>query len=577
MRFAARWSLGLAALYAALAAVLVASTLRMVDASAESLALATAELLGAELTATLDGIALEEPDALGVPATRLELYGVLTRLAAATTLVEAVEVVDRQGVVAAATDATVIGSRRSAPELGAAGESTPRVQAQRRVGFGKIEPAVYLVETPIVRDGRVVAGVRFSLAREPFAELYRRAKVRLARLIVVVFALIAALALGLHLQWRRSRRRLRDAFDAAFEGRPVLDVPDDPLAPAVEEAARLGFALHDARERLEDLHRGIDLVGSVLEIGIVVLDSRGQVRAIGPQVQGLLSQQWPTERLVAEVWGQICSGQMRFGLVVGEEEIAVEGARASDGSVLVMLRRAAAVRALETDLRLAAQRRALMSLYRGLVHDLKAPLNALGLNLELLRRSIGGGGGADTPDQRQRLEVVGSEIERLRRGLELLLEQTAPPRPTTGAVDVKEVLGHLGLLLGPQARQQDVSFTLAAEGDGLEVEASADQLEQAILNLAVNALEAMPNGGALQLQARRLGTTIVVTVEDTGSGLPEAVQQRLFALHVTTKATGTGIGLYTSRAIVASLGGDLRLERTGPDGTTFALELPALD
>lgn len=576
MRSAARWSLGLAALYAALAAALVVSTLRMVDASAESLALATAELLGAELTATLDGIALEDPGALAAPETRLELFGVLTRLAAATTLIEGAEVVDRNGVVAAATSAAAIGTRRRAPVAVAPGESGARVEAQPRAGIDRIHPAVYVVETPIVRDGRVVAGVRFALASEPFAELYGRARLRLGRLVVVTFVLIGGLALGLHLVWRRSRRRLREAFDAAFEGRPLPDVVDDPLAPAVAEAARLGFALHDARERLEDLHRGLGLVGSVLEIGIVVLDEGGRVRAVGPQVQGLLSADWPIERLAEEVWAQANDGHTRFGLVAGEEELAVEAARASDGGVLVILRRAAAARALETDLRLAAQRRALMSLYRGLVHDLKAPLNALGLHLEVLRRSIARAGAPDPDAQRERLEVVAGEIERLRRGLELLLDQTAPPQTVPAAVDLGVVLAHLELLLAPQARQQDVRLSVATEGRGLEVEAGADQVEQAILNLAVNALEAMPDGGELRLFARRHREVIIVTVEDSGAGLPLEVQQRLFGLHVTTKATGTGIGLYTSNAIAAALGGSLRLERTGSSGTTFNLELPAL-
>lgn len=574
MRSAARWSLGLAALYAALAAALVVSTLRLVDESAASLARATAELLGAELTATLDGIALEEPEALDQPETRIELYGVLTRLAAATSLVEGVEVVDSRGLVAAATEPAAIGQQRRAPQGSAQG--APRVEILQRPRFGSMQPAVYLVETPIVRHDRLVGSVRIFLDREPFAELYRRARVRLGRLVVGAFGLIAALGLGLHLLWRRSRRRLRDAFDAAFEGRPVPEVLDDPLAPAVAEAARLGFALHDARERLDELERGVGLVGSVLEIGIIVLDLRGQVRAIGPQLGRLVPPGWSIERLVGDVWEQVSRGQTRFGVVVADEELAVESERASDGSVLLIVRRAAAARALETDLRLAAQRRALMSLYRGFVHDLKAPLNALGLNLELLRRSLRGTSPQDPTVQQEQLEVVAAEIDRLRRGLELLLDQTAPPPAAPTVVDLGVVLTQLELLLVPQARQQDVVVSLIKDSERLEVEAGADQLEQAILNLAVNALEAMPDGGELELRATRRDGTIVVTVADTGKGVPEEVRERLFGLHVTTKSTGTGIGLYTSHAIAVALGGSLRLERTGPSGTSFALHLPAL-
>ena len=108
------------------------------------------------------------------------------------------------------------------------------------------------------------------------------------------------------------------------------------------------------------------------------------------------------------------------------------------------------------------------------------------------------------------------------------------------------------------------------------VEVEPRSIEQVLVNLAVNALEAMPEGGSLRLHAEQQGGTVVIAVEDTGAGVPDAARERLFALHVTTKESGTGIGLYTSAAIASALGGVLRLDRTGPTGTTFILELPAL-
>jgi signal transduction histidine kinase len=127
-----------------------------------------------------------------------------------------------------------------------------------------------------------------------------------------------------------------------------------------------------------------------------------------------------------------------------------------------------------------------------------------------------------------------------------------------------------------QAKQQGVRFDLELPDHAVEVVAAEDHIHQALLNLAVNALEELGDDdtGRLTISLDVRDETVELRVVDNGAGIPEEVQDSLFDLHVTTKDSGTGIGLYVARMAVEEAGGSLDVERTGRDGTTFRIMLP---
>ncbi|MBT8469732.1 MAG: HAMP domain-containing histidine kinase, partial [Deltaproteobacteria bacterium] len=136
--------------------------------------------------------------------------------------------------------------------------------------------------------------------------------------------------------------------------------------------------------------------------------------------------------------------------------------------------------------------------------------------------------------------------------------------------DVTRLLRH-----DPRARGTEFEVRFA---DGLlPVRAKEDAVVQVLLNLGVNALDAMPDRGTLTFDVTNGEGSVVVRVQDTGSGIPAEVQHRVFNPFFTTKPAGrgTGLGLFVSRGIAEGIGGELMLEETGPGGTTFCLELPA--
>ncbi|HEX9737085.1 MAG TPA: HAMP domain-containing sensor histidine kinase [Thermoanaerobaculia bacterium] len=228
-------------------------------------------------------------------------------------------------------------------------------------------------------------------------------------------------------------------------------------------------------------------------------------------------------------------------------------------------------RALEADLQLAAQMRGLAGLFMGQAHDLRAPINAMVLNLELLKRSLAG---AEGSTEQRRIAVIEEELGYLQRSLERLLAQTSPARPSVVRYDLGKLVAEVGELLAPQARQQKVKLAVDVPERRLLTRGSPELTRQALINLAVNGFEALADGGHLELAVEPDGQEIAVRLRDDGPGVAPEIRERILELHFTTKKAGAGVGLYVTRAIIESQGGSLRLAETSAAGSTFELRLP---
>jgi signal transduction histidine kinase len=218
--------------------------------------------------------------------------------------------------------------------------------------------------------------------------------------------------------------------------------------------------------------------------------------------------------------------------------------------------------------------RVLSQVYLAVAHDLKAPLNGMVLNLELLRESLADGAEIGRDKQRRWVEVLERELVRLRRSLETLLAQTAPASDELERFDLRSTVEEIEDLLAPQARRQQVRLVTDLPAAPVTVEGHRDHLKQALLNVAINGLEVLGEGGTLELALRGDGEAAALAVRDTGPGISPELRQRIFDMHFTTKDNGTGIGLYVARSVVESEGGAIDVADTGPDGTTFMVRLP---
>jgi signal transduction histidine kinase len=210
-----------------------------------------------------------------------------------------------------------------------------------------------------------------------------------------------------------------------------------------------------------------------------------------------------------------------------------------------------------------------------LAHEVGTPLNIISGRAEFVAKSL------PTADPRRHdLEIIVGQIERITRTIASLLDSVRPRRPEPRPTSMGEVVGAILPLLRHAARRQQVTVDCVLD-DALTVHADAAQLQQVLINLILNAVDATPPGGLVSVKASEapLGERagVLVTVSDTGRGIPAEALPRIFEPFFTTKPTGrgTGLGLAICRDIVVAHEGDLRVESRLGHGTLFSVWLPS--
>jgi signal transduction histidine kinase len=201
-------------------------------------------------------------------------------------------------------------------------------------------------------------------------------------------------------------------------------------------------------------------------------------------------------------------------------------------------------------------------------HGIRNPLAGIRAAAQIAQEQAGDSEVGET------LKSVLSESDRLEQRVRTLLDFSRPFEPRLRPTDLRDLMQGVRSALARQAERQGVRIEVEVDDAMPPVEADPDSLEEAVLELAGNALRAMPDGGVLQLRAERRDGQTVIDVRDTGTGIPPGVHARIFELFFTTRQEGTGMGLATVKKIVERLGGQVRLEDSGPEGTHFRIWLP---
>jgi signal transduction histidine kinase len=225
--------------------------------------------------------------------------------------------------------------------------------------------------------------------------------------------------------------------------------------------------------------------------------------------------------------------------------------------------------ALEMHLRRQDRLAALGRVVAGVAHEIRNPLNSLVLTLELLARRVRRG--TATGDEiRDAIE----EVNRLEQILGRLLAFGGPKIESTAAQDLNPLLLRAVRVVHNQAQQKQVRIVLSPEtGPPLQAEVDGLAVEQVLINLLLNAIDASSEGGTVTLSAATEPECIRIAVRDQGPGIPDDAREHIFDPYFTTKENGTGLGLAVSREIAVRHGGNLEFVSTS-DGSTFALTLP---
>jgi signal transduction histidine kinase len=216
---------------------------------------------------------------------------------------------------------------------------------------------------------------------------------------------------------------------------------------------------------------------------------------------------------------------------------------------------------------------ALGRLTAGVAHEVKNPLNAMTIHLELLKQKLASG--APTDSTESHLDIISREIRRLDDVVQGFLKFARPEELTLKPVAPGELVDEVLKTLSVEANVTGVKLEAAVIPGVPEIEADPGILRQALLNLAKNAVQAMPNGGTLTMGAALAKDgRVELRVTDTGVGIPPENLAKIFDLYFTTKQTGTGIGLSLVYRTVQLHNGDIDVESTPGVGTTFVIKMP---
>jgi signal transduction histidine kinase len=240
------------------------------------------------------------------------------------------------------------------------------------------------------------------------------------------------------------------------------------------------------------------------------------------------------------------------------------------GGVLVRLRDPEATRQIGRQLQTADRLSAISKITGGVAHEVKNPLNAINMHVELVKMKLDTG----DVDVGQHLDIIGSEIERLNRVVKTFLDFTRPVELNLSEIPLDRLVQEVADLATPQAAAAGIEIVVSQQTDDARLNVDVDLVKQALLNIVVNAIEAMKEGGQLTLISNVREDQAEIRINDTGPGIPEQMREKIFSLYFTTKKGGSGIGLAMTYRIVQLHDGSVDFVSEPGIGTTFVLHLP---
>ena len=488
----------------------------------------------------------------------------------------------------------------------------------------KRPPFSQLVQSPFVRQVRILAepghiehiyevGYPFTLRGKPFGEV--RVAVSTALLLadikprlerwgsIAVLALglstfLAALVSGIALAPIRDIAAQLDRISAG-EYDPAPTTAKDPtesmdeLGQMRRKIKQVGQHLRGVHEIFSSLRENMNSVLAGLEDGLILFTRDARAVMVSPAAEKFLgapasdflgrrvTEIFPVghplfealrlegdelREMASETDLETQEGRKRVSVSVQE----IQGAGERMGALLT-LRDLDSLESINTQLQVSERLAAVGRITAGVAHEVKNPLNSMRLWLENLRESLPPDRDAATA---QAVNVLDAEIDRLDAVVKRFLDFARPMDVRLEPTQLAELLREVLEVAQPQLQRAKVEVAQLLPIGIPEVFVDRDLLKQAVLNLVLNAVDAMPGGGQLQLTLSRRGEVAEITVGDTGKGIPPELRQKVFQLFFTTRPGGSGIGLASTFRIVQLHNGSINFTSEVGRGTTFRIELP---
>jgi len=533
--------------------------------------------------------------------------GLQTQLKAArgNLLIYEVSITDTNGMVLASSDENLPGAFLA--------HRTPISQLEARSFLHQVGvllrtlrgankgPQLFEVTYPFIKGGKPFGEVRVVvdsalLLKEIQSSLRTAEVVVLAALILS--ALLAALVSGITLAPLRDITAQLDRissgqFDVPSSDAKAVETSSDELGLVSRKISQVGQQLRGVHEIFSTMRENMNSVMAGLEDGLLLFTRDARAVMVSPAAEKFLGAP-AGEFLGRRVTDIFPPGHpLRDALRIESDELSEITAEAdletSDGpkrvnvsvqaiqedgermGALVTLRDLDSLESIDTQLKVSERLAALSRITAGVAHEVKNPLNSMRLWLENLKESLSSDGDSSS---HQAVQVLDKEIDRLDQVVKRFLDFTRPMDVHLEATQLADLLKGVLEIAKPQLQKSNILLAQLLPIDVPEVYVDRALLKQAVLNLVLNAAEAMPNGGQLRLVLSRRGEMAEITVGDTGKGIPPENQQRIFQLFFTTRPGGSGIGLASTFRIVQLHNGSIDFTSEVGQGTTFRIELP---
>jgi len=453
-------------------------------------------------------------------------------------------------------------------------------------------PTIYEVRMPLLLNGTLFGSIRVGVStvflRSELTPRLQHALLLSAIAILcslVLAALLSHIALGPLEHISRSLDNMTDAH-----GGESSEPRGDEYGQVSQKIANLGRQMRDTREIFSALKSNLDQIMSSLQDGLMLFTRDSRVVLVSAAVERFLgrSRGELLGRNVKEIFagesvlGSLMLDAFRLHHNMEQRELEMPNGRRVQISLdfihekgtqigaLLTMRDAESARRIEDEIELSRRISASGRVTRGVAHEVKNPINAIVLHLQLLRNKLQ----LIDPDTSRHVDIIDSEIHRLDRVVQILVDFTRPRDLHLEDTDLRLVLDEVLLLASPDAAQHGVKIVRELPDEAMAVKVDVDFIKQAMLNVVLNGVQAMPKGGTLTIAAHRNDDTVVTEVRDQGTGIPASVQDKIFELYFTTKETGSGIGLAQTYQIMQWHYGSVEFESTEGQGTTFRLRLP---
>lgn len=504
-----------------------------------------------------------------------------------------VTIVDTTGKALLHTNASMVGKvippRPDFQQVVAA-----RFRQQIRLVFSPA--AVYDVSYPLELNGAPFGTIRIGvqtvfLKSEVATRLMRSLyiSVALVFLSLLLAAGISNLALG---PLKEINRNLDSVTAGDTEALADDENNHDEYGLVTLKIANLGRQIRDSKEIFSALKDNVDQLMAKLQDGLMLFSRDSRVVLVSAPVEGFLGR--PRGELLGRTVQQLFDRSTLLGAALLDAferrrpltEREFEGAggkrvqvsldfvqeKNSQIGALVVMRDTEPVRRIGDEIEMSRRLSASGRLTRGVAHEVKNPINAIVLHLQLLQNKLA----QQEPDTRRHMDIIDSEIRRLDRVVQTLVDFTRPRDLHLEEIDLRRLLEDVCQLAAPDAEQHGVTIERHMPEQKLPIKVDVDLIKQAFLNVVINGVQAMPAGGVLTISARAENGVAVAEIQDQGSGIPKEMHDKVFELYFTTKKEGSGIGLAQTYQILQWHYGSVDFESAETTGTIFRFQIPLI-